>query len=159
MTLGLGGLVSGDFNSDGTNETDFYVINAKVAIALGRKTAVGLRNFQIWEATSGRETVKFNALGAYLQWDYVKMKGIRLSLEGGYYFSNYCNCGNPNYATKRANSNFMMIGGGVEFRLFSNFYLELSLRKGLYFPGIENVKSGDIGLIAHGGIIYHLRLR
>ncbi|MEI6411770.1 MAG: hypothetical protein WCR52_20430 [Bacteroidota bacterium] len=158
MTLGIGGLISGDFDMNDKYYSDFYLINSKIAVTLTKKISIGLRDYEIWEKPLDKIKAKYRILGPYIQWDYLKIKDLNLWVESGYLIGNYCSCG-YSYAIDRPNTTILLIGGGAEVRLFNNFYLEISIRKGLLIPKVSGVDLGDIGLFAHAGINYRLRMR
>jgi hypothetical protein len=158
LTLGLGGLVSGDQDEMGKVFWDFYLINAKLEISVGRRSSVGLRQYTIWEAPVGEDRQRFAVRGLYYQWAYIKRDWVNLWVEGGYYFGNYCPCG-ISIAFNRPGTALPMIGGGADIRLFDRFYLEFSARHGVHIPAIPNVRFGDFGILAHAGINYRLRVR
>lgn len=158
LTLGIGGLASGDQDEMGQLFWNFYLINAKLALSISPRSSVGLRQYTIWEAPVGSERQRFAMRGLYYQWEYIKRDRVNMWLEGGYYIGNYCPCGRS-VATNRPGTALPMLGGGADIRLFDRFYVEFSARHGVHIPAIPNVRFGDFGILAHAGINYRLRMR
>ncbi len=158
LTLGFGGLVSGDTDISGKPFLDTYVLNSKFAIGITRNISIGFRSFQIWQAPPDKEKQRFNVSGLYFQWDFWKLKKVTLWVENGYYIGNFCPCA-YSYAISRPNTKVFLLGGGAEIKIFDRFYLELSARQGLHIPKLPGVRIGDFGIFVHAGVNYHLKLK
>jgi hypothetical protein len=158
LQIGTGGLVSGDTDIGQNHFFDFYLLNTKLSISIAKRTHLGYRNFLIVQSPPNEEKLRFAIHGGYIQYDFLERDRIRLWAETGYYFGDYCSRGLSD-ATKRKGSNFAQIGLGSSIRLFDQFALEFSGRKGFYLPTIPNIRSGDIGFFIHYGLVYMLRLR
>lgn len=158
LSLGIGGLISGDVDNLGKALIDFGVINSRVGISIQDKHMFGYRNFYFQEKSTKDVIQRFRMNGFFYQYSLLRKRIVKIWLEGGYYLGNYCPCGN--YDTiKKSNTGIFMPGTGGEIKLFREFYLEISFRHGFYLPGITGVPVGDFGLLANFGIVYHLRLR
>jgi hypothetical protein len=158
LQIGTGGMVSGDSDANNNNYLDFYLLNSKLSISVANRTHLGYRNKFIVQSPPNKEELRFVIHGAYVQYDFLERDRLRLWAETGYYFGDFCTCGLFD-AIRREGSNFAQIGLGSSYRVFDQFAIELSGRKGFYLPTIPDIKSSDIGFFIHFGLVYMLRLR
>ncbi|MFZ4475788.1 MAG: hypothetical protein ACOYPR_11385 [Saprospiraceae bacterium] len=158
LSLGIGGLISGDVDNQGKAFIDFGVINSRVGISIQDKHMIGYRNFYFQEQSTKDVIQSFRMNGFFYQYSLLRKRIVKVWLEGGYYLGNYCPCGNYD-AIKKSNTGIFMPGVGGELKLFRQFFLEISFRHGFYLPGIADAPVGDFGLLANFGIVYQVRLK
>jgi hypothetical protein len=158
LSLGFGGLISGDQDINGRVVIDFGVINSRIGISIRNKHLFGYRNFYLQETSTKNVSENFRMNGLFYQYSFFRRSIVKFWFEGGYYIGNYCPCGNYD-TVKRPKTGILLPGIGAELKIFRAFYLEISFRHGFYLPTINDAPIGDFGLLANIGIVYNLRLR
>lgn len=159
LEIGFGGIVSGDNDIEGNPYLDFYLLNSHLSIKSSKNTRIGYRNYAILQKPPTQQKTTFLIHGGYFQWDYYRYKGLILWAETGAYIGDFCPCGKLYAAVERPNTSFVQLGLGSSIHLFRGFSLEISGRHGFYVPKLDMVSIGDIGIFAHIGLIYQMRLR
>lgn len=128
-----------------------WSVNA--AVNLSQRWRFGLNKLFLRSHGTRVSTDNFNLFGPFVQYDFIQKGKYRAHGETGFYWGNYCTCGNSD-PYKQSGLHYLSFGGGFEYAFYKNFSVELGL---LIYKIIDRIEIYNYGYTQYIlGINYYL---